>query len=109
MISLTRLSGKAFLLNADLIERVDCTPDTVVTLVDGTKYLVAEPLDTVHDAVVSYRAAIVARASLPEAVHVVPLRDRTTHLAAVRDDVDGPDRQPDRQDRLPDRHRGGTS
>ena len=42
MIMLTRLSGSAFVLNSDLIERLDSTPDTVVTLVDGKKYVVAE-------------------------------------------------------------------
>ena len=73
MISLTRLSGTTFLLNADLIERVDCTPDTVVTLVDGTKYLVSESLDDVLDSVVTYRAAIVARASLADAAYPAPV------------------------------------
>lgn len=66
MISLTRLSGTVFLLNADLIERVDSTPDTVVTLVDGTKYVVSEPLDVVLAEIVDYRARIVARAPLFE-------------------------------------------
>ena len=69
MISLTRLSGTTFLLNADLIERVDCTPDTVVTLVDGTKYIVAESLDEVRDAVIDYRAAIVAAVICPMSPH----------------------------------------
>ncbi len=41
MIPLTRLTGAQFALNPDLVERVDCTPDTVITLLDGTKYLVA--------------------------------------------------------------------
>ena len=50
MIMLTRLSGSVFALNADLIERIDSTPDTVVTLVDGKKYVVAEGLDEVVDA-----------------------------------------------------------
>jgi flagellar protein FlbD len=68
MISLTRLSGSVFLLNADLVERVDSTPDTVVTLVDGTKYVVAEPLELVLAEVIDYRARIVARASLFEAL-----------------------------------------
>ena len=44
MITLTRLSGSVFALNSDLIERVDSTPDTVITLVDGTKYVVLEDL-----------------------------------------------------------------
>ncbi|TWG98615.1 flagellar protein FlbD [Nocardioides sp. J9] len=83
MISLTRLSGSTFLLNADLVERVDCTPDTVVTLVDGTKYLVSESLDEVLAAVIDYRAAIVARASLPDAEPVPRPRVRNARLAAV--------------------------
>lgn len=84
MISLTRLSGTTFLLNADLVERVDCTPDTVVTLVDGTKYLVSESLDEVLAAVIDYRAAIVARAALPDAATVPPVRTaRAPRLAAV--------------------------
>ena len=37
MVTLTRLTGMPFALNPDLIERVDETPDTVITLVDGTR------------------------------------------------------------------------
>jgi flagellar protein FlbD len=100
---LTRLSGTTFLLNADLIERVDCTPDTVVTLVDGTKYLVSESLDQVLESVVDYRSAIVARASLADAGHVVPLRTerpaQPSRLTAVP--TDDPSST--------DRHRGGTT
>jgi flagellar protein FlbD len=63
MISLTRLTGAPFALNPDLVERVDCTPDTVITLVDGTKYLVSESLDDVVDTVLDFRARIIATAS----------------------------------------------
>ena len=69
MISLTRLSGTQFLLNADLIERVDSTPDTVITLVDGTKYVVSESMGAVLDAVIAYRGEIVALGSLLDAAH----------------------------------------
>lgn len=69
MITLTRLSGSQFLLNADLIERVDSTPDTVITLVDGTKYVVLEGMGDVLDAVVAYRGEIVALGSLFDATH----------------------------------------
>ena len=103
MISLTRLSGTTFLLNADLIERVDCTPDTVVTLVDGTKYLVSQSLAQVLDSVIDYRAAIVARASAADAGHVLPLHTerpaQPSRLTAVPSD-DEP---------RTDRHRGGTT
>ena len=49
MISLTRISGSSFVLNCDLIERIDSTPDTVVSLVDGKKYVVLEsPTEVMH-------------------------------------------------------------
>jgi flagellar protein FlbD len=60
MITLHRLNGQPVGINADLIERVDVTPNTIITLVDGTKYLVVETLDEVVDAVRTYRASIVA-------------------------------------------------
>lgn len=60
MITLTRLSGSVFVLNADLIERVDATPDTVVTLVDGKKYVVTESLAEIVIAVQQYRGQIIA-------------------------------------------------
>lgn len=60
MIMLTRLNGQAFALNCDLVERIDITPDTVVTLVDGTKYLVAETAEEIIGLVRSFRASIVA-------------------------------------------------
>lgn len=63
MIVLTRLSGTTFALNADLIERLDSTPDTVVTLVDGKKYVVAEPLAEVVAMVRGYRAEIIAQST----------------------------------------------
>lgn len=71
MIQLTRLNNEAFALNTDLIERVDATPDTVLTLIDGTKYIVAEPLDEVIERVVAFRARVVAAA---ESGAITPLR-----------------------------------
>jgi uncharacterized protein YlzI (FlbEa/FlbD family) len=44
MIILTRLNGDQFAVNCDLVERVDAHPNTVLTLVDATKYIVAESL-----------------------------------------------------------------
>jgi flagellar protein FlbD len=63
MIKLTRLSGSEFALNSDLIERVDETPDTVVTLVDGKKYVVTEDLDEVIDLVRRHRGEVLALSS----------------------------------------------
>ncbi len=63
MITLTRFSGSVFALNSDLIERVDATPDTVITLVDGTKYVVTEGLQEVVDAIRTYRGAVIAESA----------------------------------------------
>lgn len=61
MISLTRLNGTRLAINSDLIERVDASPDTVITLIDGTKYLVADSIDEVIIAVREFRASVLAR------------------------------------------------
>lgn len=66
MITLRRLSGTVFALNSDLIERVDSTPDTVVTLVDGKKYVVTDTLEEVIDAVRYYRGEVLALSSFIE-------------------------------------------
>ncbi|RNL62648.1 flagellar protein FlbD [Nocardioides marmoriginsengisoli] len=84
MITLTRLSGSVFVLNSDLIERIDATPDSVITLVDGKKYVVSESLDEIIAAVRTYRGQIVAVSSrLADAPEepVQPTPDRP--LAAV--------------------------
>lgn len=79
MILLRRLNGTEFGINADLIERIEITPDTVVTLVDGTKYVVADTVDEVIDRIVAFRARIIATAEAAsiesaEAAPVSPLR-----------------------------------
>ena len=85
MISLTRLSGSVFLLNADLIERVDSTPDTIITLVDGKKYVVAETMQQVLDSVLAFRGEIVALGSLLDASnpYLQHKKPAEPHLAAV--------------------------
>lgn len=60
MITLTRLSGSTFVLNCDLIERIDNTPDTVISLVDGKKYVVAESAAEVIASVRAYRSRLIA-------------------------------------------------
>ena len=67
MILVTRLNGTVFALNPDLVERADCTPDTVITLVDGTKYIIAESVPEFIDSVRLYRASLIAQASRIEA------------------------------------------
>jgi len=58
MIRLTRLNGKEFVVNADLIKFVDETPDTIVTLTSGEKVMVEEKVDEVVRRVVQYQRSI---------------------------------------------------
>ena len=64
MITLTRLSGTEFALNSDLIERADSTPDTVISMVDGKKYVVLESLAEVVAAIRAHRAETIALSAL---------------------------------------------
>ena len=66
MILVTRLNGPVFALNPDLVERADCTPDTVITLVDGTKYVIAESVPEFMALVRNYRASVIASAQRME-------------------------------------------
>ena len=73
MILVTRLNGPEFALNPDLVERAESTPDTVVTLVDGTKYVIAESVEQFISLVRGYRAAVLADAQrLAEAPVTAP-------------------------------------
>ncbi|HTZ44241.1 MAG TPA: flagellar FlbD family protein [Jatrophihabitans sp.] len=59
---LRRLNGPLFTLNPDLIERAEATPDTVVTLIGGNKYVIAESLEELVELIRDYRARIIAAA-----------------------------------------------
>ncbi|NLG88001.1 MAG: flagellar FlbD family protein [Clostridiaceae bacterium] len=58
MIEVTRLNKKEFVLNCDWIETVEATPDTVITLTNGKKYVVAENVDDIVKKVVEYKRKI---------------------------------------------------
>ena len=70
MIILTRLNGEQFAINCDLVERVDAHPNTVLTLVDATKYIVAESLADVVERVRDFRAGVLVRSA--ELQHSLP-------------------------------------
>ncbi len=63
MIVFKRLGGEIIALNPDLIERVEATPDTVVTMLDDKKFLVDETLEEVLRLITDYRAYVIARAN----------------------------------------------
>ena len=73
MITATRLNGPAFALNPDLIECIESTPDTVITLVDGANYVVRETVEVLVERIRESKAALIARSYLLEAPpHSVP-------------------------------------
>ena len=49
------------ILNADLIEHIDMTPDTIVTLTSGQKYTVLESADEVVDRVIVFRRKLLSQ------------------------------------------------
>ena len=58
MIRLFRLNGALIVLNADLIETVESTPDTVITLSTGKKFVVTNSLEDVIDQIIQYKHKI---------------------------------------------------
>jgi|SRR5450432_2302990 flagellar protein FlbD len=66
MIVLTRLNGPSFALNPDLIERVEANPDTVVVLIGGASYPIAESVDELLARVRNYRGQVIASAHAAE-------------------------------------------
>lgn len=79
MIILRRLSGPQFALNPDLIEHAEATPDTVVTMVNGNKYLIGESLIELTESVRAHRAMIIA---LAEDMVVEPSFDSTDRVTS---------------------------
>jgi flagellar protein FlbD len=60
MIRLTRLNHAPMVLNSDLIEHIDITPDTVITLTNGQILRVLESADEVVERSVEFRRRIVS-------------------------------------------------
>ena len=82
MIIVTRLHGASVAVNCDLIERVEASPETVVTLVDGSRYVVRESVAEIIDKVRAFRASVVLlagrldeRSSTSQRLHLVPTPD----------------------------------
>ena len=82
MIIVTRLHGTTVAVNCDLIERFEASPETVVTLVDGSRYVVRESVAEIVDRVRAYRASVVLlagrldeRSATSQRLHLVPSPD----------------------------------
>lgn len=88
MIQLTRLNHVPLVLNSDLIEHMEVTPDTVVTLTTGQKIVVLESAEEVVERIIQFRKSILAgTAECPLRKHDV--QQQACGKAGVPDDIDG--------------------
>jgi flagellar protein FlbD len=60
MIALTRLDGAAIVLNADLVQWVEETPDTMIVLTNGERLLVREPVGEVVRRAMEFKRSVAA-------------------------------------------------
>lgn len=58
MIHLTRINRVPLVLNSDLIEHIECTPDSVISLTNGQKFVVLESVDEIIRRVIGFRQAV---------------------------------------------------
>ena len=63
MIQLTKFNSDSrkkgeFILNAEIIQTIEETPDTVITLINGEKLIVEEPMEEIVRRVMKYRRAL---------------------------------------------------
>jgi len=71
MIKLSRINGIKFILNAELIEQVESTPDTLITLVGGKTLMVAESIQMVMSRVIRYKIRVNRRQTQKKDKHAV--------------------------------------
>jgi flagellar protein FlbD len=55
MIALRKINGSEFILNADLIESIESTPDTMISLTSGKKYIVQNKVDDIVRKTIKYK------------------------------------------------------
>jgi flagellar protein FlbD len=65
MIRITRLNHTPMILNSDLIEHIEMTPDTVIALTSGQKYMVLETTEEIIERVVSFRQSLLRNQATP--------------------------------------------
>lgn len=81
MIHLTRLNRAPIVINSDLIEHIDVTPDTVIILTSGAKFLVLETAPQVVAKVLEFRRSIIDGLPLCAVSGAKPQNSRLTSEA----------------------------
>lgn len=79
MIKITRFNDSTVVVNAELIEFVEATPDTVITLSNGKKLLVKESVQDVVDLVLDYRKRVGFMRTLVPGQKISPEEEQFLH------------------------------
>ena len=58
MIKVTGLNKEEFILNSEIIEKIEIVPETLITLINGKKYIVLESTEEVIHKILSYKKKI---------------------------------------------------
>ena len=58
MVQLTRLNNQCVMVNSDLIKFVEQSPDTLITLLNGEKFMVRENPEEIVKRIVEYRRSV---------------------------------------------------
>lgn len=58
MIKLTGLNHKEVIINSSIIEKIEEVPETVITIINGNKYLVEDSVDEVIDKIIEFKKRI---------------------------------------------------
>lgn len=81
VISVTRLDGSEFVINSDLIETVEATPDTVITFAHDKKVVVRETPEEIIDRVVLFRHRVyVDPSALVSLSSSRPTKEQMSHM-----------------------------
>lgn len=66
MVKLTRLRGDKFVLNCELIETMESTPDTVISTINGKKIIVSETVEEIVEKVMQYKRKLCINVNILE-------------------------------------------
>jgi flagellar protein FlbD len=59
MIQVTRLNNTKFVINAELIETIEATPDTMISLTTGKRFVVKETMEEIIRKIIEYKMSII--------------------------------------------------
>jgi flagellar protein FlbD len=89
MVHLTRLNRSPLVINSDLIEHIDVTPDTLIVLTTGQKILVLETAAEVVERAIGFRRSLLEGMSMcsysgcPHSVCCGPVNTPTVSQAGL--------------------------